>query len=585
MLIDLDDMFHLNLAVVVNPIKPLIIPRTNVRRISLFSSPSFKLSKGDLEQLTTTQLLVKLGFIRQPHAGITQWLPLGLKTLRNIEELIRKKLDDAGVLEVSLSSLSHSSLWQKTNRWANDELYKLNEDYCLAATAEEDITALVKEYAQSYKNLPLQVYQINRKYRDEKRARGGLLRGREFIMKDAYSFDVSKTEALKSFNKFNEIYLSIFQSLKIPFVKANADAGSIGGDLSYEWHFLSDKGEDTLYTCDNCGTTGNVEKIRPYVDLDAQSAPKAQVTYCLTTGGSLVVFYYPVDRKLNIRLFESLKLVHLNTKLRNQNKIVDAFRQRQQDSDGWANIIRVYDVGCGNNTLYPELPVKADTRFTTDFRCLDITDVQENDLCPACGGGGHLHSSKGIEVGHTFYLGKKYSIPLDAKFSDKNGRMHYYDMGCYGIGVSRLLGSIAEVLRDDKGLRWPATIAPFHVSLIRAGKNADRSVDREQKVEELVQKLHNRHIEVSIGDENFTFAQNMNVSKALGIPLQVIVGRSYPMLEIEIRGNVSGEIGKKQLEERAGELGISHTERNGFEKYLVNIQHADDVIDLLLRDM
>lgn len=577
-------MFSSNLFVVSNSFKSLI-SRTSARSISLFSSPGFKLSKSDIKQLTTTQLLVKLGYIRQPHAGITQWLPLGLKTLRNIEGLIRKKLDDAGVIEVSLSSLSHSVLWQKTNRWVNDELYKLNEDYCLAATAEEDITALVKEYAQSYKNLPLQVYQINRKYRDEKRARGGLLRGREFIMKDAYSFDVNKDEALKSFKKFNEIYLSIFKSLRIPFLKANADAGSIGGDLSYEWHFLSDKGEDTLFICDNCRTAGNVEKVRPYVDLNAQSAAKAQMTYFLTTGGSLVVFYYPSDRKLNIKLFESLNLVHLNSKFRDQKKIVEAFQQKQQASGGWTNVIMVYDVGCGQNTIYPKLAVRADPKFTTVFKSLDITDVKEDDLCPACNGKGHLHSKKGIEVGHTFYLGKKYSVPLDAKFSDKNGKMRYYDMGCYGIGVSRLLGSIAEVLRDDKGLKWPAIIAPFHVSIIQVGKSSDRLTDCDQKLNELIKKLQSLHIDARFGNGNFTFAQNMRVSKALGIPLQIIVGKTYPKLEIEIRGNVYGDTGKHELEARADELGVVHTERNGFEKYLVDIEHADKAIELLLKDM
>ncbi len=577
-------MFSSNLFVVSSSFKSLI-SGTSARSISLFSSPGFRLSKSDIKQLTTTQLLVKLGYIRQPHAGITQWLPLGLKTLRNIEGLIRKKLDDAGVIEVSLSSLSHSLLWQKTNRWANDELYKLNEDYCLAATAEEDITALVKEYAQSYKNLPLQVYQINRKYRDEKRARGGLLRGREFIMKDAYSFDVNKDEALKSFKKFNEIYLSIFESLKIPFLKANADAGSIGGDLSYEWHFLSDKGEDTLFICDNCGTAGNVEKVRPYVDLNAPSAAKAQVTYFLTTGGSLVAFYYPSDRKLNIKLFESLNLVHLNSKFRDQKKIVEVFQQKQQTSGGWTNVIMVYDVACGQNTTYPKLAVKTDPKFTTVFKSLDITDVKEDDLCPACNGKGHLHSKKGIEVGHTFYLGKKYSVPLDAKFSDKSGKMQYYDMGCYGIGVSRLLGSIAEVLRDDKGLKWPAIIAPFHVSIIQIGNSSDRSTDCDQKLNELIKKLQSLHIDARFGNGNFTFAQNMRVSKALGIPLQVIVGKTYPKLEIEIRGNVCGDTGKQELEARADELGIVHTERNGFEKYLVDIDHADKAIELLLKDM
>ncbi|QPG76935.1 hypothetical protein FOA43_004329 [Brettanomyces nanus] len=563
----------------------LVLSRRFVSTNTIFSSPLPKLSKKQLKSLTTTDLLIKFGYVKQPHAGITHWLPLGLATLRNFEDLIRGRLREGGVLETSLSSLSHSSLWHKTNRWNNEELYKLNEDFCLAATAEEEITDLVKSYADSYKKLPVLVYQMTRKYRDEKRPRGGLLRGREFIMKDAYSFDVDEQCALQSFNKMNEIYYSIFKDLKVPFVKANADSGSIGGDLSYEWHFVSDKGEDTLYTCDNCHTTGNIEKVRPYVEKDAEPAEKAAVTYALTTNNDLVCFYYPEGKHLNIKFIEAEDIIDLNTRIVDQKKVLDIFGSENEKSDGFKSIIRITDVGIGPGTEMPDMAVPFMKSRMTTFENMELTEVQEGDRCSNCEGIGHLHASKGIEVGHTFYLGKKYSIPLDATFVDRNGEKQFYEMGCYGIGVSRLLGSVAEVLRDDGGLRWPAIISPLQVTVVKSPAFEDASVDDNCRVSRLVQDLDTLKVRVELDEGESGLGTKLNKSKQLGIPLQVIVGKAFPKVEIEVRGVISGDKGMRAIESKKAEWGFETREVKGIVKHFVDIDHAAEVIRLMLKDL
>ncbi|VEU19428.1 DEKNAAC100010 [Brettanomyces naardenensis] len=546
---------------------------------TIFSSSLPKLTGKQLKSLTTTELLIKLGFIRQPHAGITHWLPLGLATLENLEEVIKQRLSEGQVLETSLSSLSHSSLWHKTKRWQNDELYKLNEDFCLAATAEEEITELVKVYADTYKKLPVLIYQMERKYRDERRPRGGLLRGREFIMNDAYSFDVDKEGALASFNKMNKIYFQIFSDMRVPFVKANADSGTIGGDLSYEWHFISDKGEDTLYTCDNCQVTGNVEKVKPFIDENADAVDKAAVTYALTTDNDLVAFYYPEGRHLNTKFFDAEDIVELNTKITDQEKVLEIFES--ENPDGLKNIVRVVDLAVKPRTEMPDMPVPFSKSRMSTFEGIGLTEAQEGDLCSNCGGKGHLHASKGIEVGHTFYLGKKYSIPLEATFADKDGEKQNYEMGCYGIGVSRLLGAIAEVLRDEKGLRWPAIIAPLQVSIVMSPAfEGDH-----QKVQSLIDLLTKAGIRVEEDSSDLSLGMKLNRSKLLGIPLQIIIGKAFPKLEIEVRGKLFGKKGYEVIESKRSDWGIETEKRHGVVKHLVDIEHADETIKLLLQDL
>lgn len=556
----------------------MIVFRRSVSTASIFS-PQKALKPKELQRLTTTELLSKLGYIKQPHAGLTHWLPLGLTTLNLVESLVRAKLNAGGIVETSLSALSHNSLWQKTNRWQNNELFKVNADFCLAATAEEEITDLVKDYATNYKKLPFIVYQITRKYRDERRARGGLLRGREFVMKDAYSFDTDRKGALASFDKLNQIYYDIFSTLKVPFIRANADSGSIGGDLSYEWHFLSDKGEDTLFTCDNCHSTSNIEKVRPLTG--EKPADEASVQYFLTPKKELVAIYYPAGRKLCMKFVDEADLVDLDTKTTEESAVLSIFKSENQD--GFKRIIRLMDAGVQPGTRLPDMPVKFERSNMTTFEDLDLTQAQENDLCPSCEKG-HLHSSTGIEVGHTFYLGKKYSEPLEATFVDENGDNAYYEMGCYGIGISRLLGSVAEVLRDEQGLRWPAAIAPLQVSLIRSPSlAADMAYGDEAHA--LIDDLTAAGIRVEQDESDSYLGDKLNKSKQLGIPLQVVIGKDFPLVEIEVRGKVGGNRTAKLRESNGEQWEWQEVEKRGVKKELVPIEHAAEVIVSLLSDM
>lgn len=555
--------------------------KRDLSTLNVFSHPPPNLSLKQLAKLTTPELLIKLGFISQPNAGLTHWLPLGKETLENVGNIIHKHHKDSGCVEVSLSSLSHSSLWDKTNRWNNNELFKIGE-YCLAATAEEEITSLTNQHVNSYKKLPFIVYQLTRKYRNEKRSRGGLLRGREFIMKDAYSFDSNKENALLSFEKMNEIYSKIFTDLRLPFVKANADSGDIGGDLSYEWHIISDVGEDTVVECQECNVCGNVERVHSL--KEEGFVDESDVSYYLNENKELICIYYPKGRKLSLKFVKEEDLVEIDEKMGDGLKALEIFDKANKENDNLMTIYRLCDVNVGPGTKMPDLPVSFSKNHMITFQELDITESQDGDICSNCKTG-KLKEMKGVEVGHTFYLGKKYSEPLDATFIDKDGEKKIFEMGCYGIGVSRTVGVIAEILRDEQGLRWPATIAPLQVSLIKSGQfNGDFENDIFNK---LTNKLKNKNIKFEVDDsEDISFGKKLSKSKMIGIPLQVIIGKLLPLVEIEIRGVYFSETFKELHEAKKGEWNWKIEKmKNGEDKHIVDIQYADQVIEALLKDM
>lgn len=555
----------------------------NVSTMTIFSHPPPNLSQKQLAKLTTPELLIKLGYIAQPNAGLTHWLPLGEATLENVSSIVHKHHKDAGCVEVSLSSLSHNSLWAKTNRWQNNELFKLGE-YCLAATAEEEITSLVTPHLNSYKKMPFIAYQITRKYRNEKRSRGGLLRGREFLMKDAYSFDASKDDALTSFEKMNEIYAKIFTDLRLPFVKANADSGDIGGDLSYEWHIISNVGEDTVVECQDCHACGNVERVH---SLKSEGfVDESDVSYYLNENKELICIYYPKGRKLSLKFVKEEDLVDIDEKLGDGAKALSIFEEINRENDNLMTIYRLCDANVGPGTKMPDLPVTFSKNHMITFQGLDITEAQEGDTCSNCGVG-KLKEMKGVEVGHTFYLGDKYSEPLDASFIDKDGSKKFYEMGCYGIGISRIVGVIAEILRDEKGLRWPAQIAPLQVSIIKSGQAEDAGTEASAAFDSFVHKLRNKKVKVEVDDsEDIGFGKKLSKSKVLGIPLQVIVGKLLPLVEIEVRGVYFSETFRKLYESHKGEWNweIEKT-KFGEDKHIVDIEFADQVIEALLKDM
>lgn len=376
--------------------------------------------------------LLRAAFIRQSHSGLYHFLPLGNRVQAKLEQLVDKHMNSVGACKVSLSNLSSIELWEKSGRWNADrtEFFKLNDrkesGYLLAPTHEEEITQLVADAVHSYKDLPLRLYQVGKKYRDELRPRGGLLRMREFVMKDLYTFDNDRTSAVETYENVRKAYDNFFSEFKLPYIVAKADSGSIGGEFSHEYHYASVKGEDEVHSCGSCDHIVNGELLS------------------------------------------------------------------QQDSPA----------------------------------------------CPSCGSG-TLTTQKTIELGHTFFLGTKYSEPLNARAmqaTSTNTKKHVaektsenpgtaIEMGCYGIGISRLIATTADLLADDKGLNWPKAIAPFTVAIIpKAGFEDDALV-----LHDLLGTLPAQTCVDPIIDDRATksLAWKMNDADLIGYPVLVVLGRSW----------------------------------------------------------
>lgn len=488
----------------------------------------------------TQDLLQNLGFVRKTQSGLFNWLPLGLRTVRKLENLIRKRMEeDAGAMEVSLSSLSAKSLWDKTGRWdVSKELFKVKDandiEYCLTPTCEEDITELARNYIASHKDMPIIAYQIGRKYRDEKRPRGGLLRGREFTMKDAYSFASSEEQAIEIFQKMDSVYDKIFTDLKIPFKAALADSGDIGGEMSKEYHFLDPIGEDTVFTCDSCGTTSTIEKCDSLPEEAGEHSGDVDVIYGLSEDhATLICFYFPKGRNFNWNLAQKVLDNDIDMTLKNTDneKILQMYQDENEDYM-FTKILRVMDIRINSRSNFPDFPLSKYLKH--NFGQIDevsIVDAVDKEVCARCEEG-TLNASKSIEVGHIFHLGDKYTKPLNVKFRDENNNESLVSMGCYGIGVSRLIGAIAEIGRDDHGLKWPQVIAPYQVSIITNNKS------RTPEIDELKAKVMQ---DVDTFDLDFEgtklgFGSKIKLSHAIGIPLCVIIGsKSWPNVEIEIR--------------------------------------------------
>lgn len=560
---------------------------TSVRCLHLFQSK--KLTKDVLPKITTHDLLQELGFIKQSQSGLVHWLPLGLRSLNKITGIIRSRMNGAGAHELSLSSLSPRSLWEATGRWQNTELFKLKDsksaEYCLVATCEEEITSLMNVYVNSYKDLPLLVYQVTRKYRDEKRPRGGLLRGREFLMKDAYSFHGNSDDAVRMFDTVNGVYEQIFKDLKIPFASAWADSGNIGGDLSKEYHYFHESGEDILMGCNSCGQVSNVEKCSSFPEVDGTHDGNVSVRYALNkTRDTLVCIYFPAHRELNWNLVLDAMDHDVDTTLKDidNDKIMEIFTEQNEDLM-FANIIRVMDVRLNSRSNFPDFPLSQ--YLKSNFSQLSeysIVNATEGEVCGSCEEG-KLVASKSIEVGHTFYLGKKYSELLNAKYMTKENKEEVMEMGCYGIGVSRLVGAIAQVTRDELGLRWPSNVAPYKMSV--CGVQAD---EKTKEICELLKNDYQDDLWVDTRDK-VGLGRKIAQSHAIGIPLCIIAGkRHWPQVEIEARGkrwgphNTWEDAHKTYGEEYSWSV---ETADGSVEKHLVHKDYVNKVVSILLRDM
>lgn len=540
-----------------------------------------------IDPIPTHELFTKLGFFAHPKPGLVHWLPLGLLVLNKVKALIHARMQEAGAEETSLSLLSHSSLWEQTGRWNNPELFKLKDandaEYCLAATCEEEITNLVKQSLSSYKELPMLYYQIKEKFRDEKRPRSGLLRGREFIMKDAYSFDVDETAAMFTYDKMVGAYVNIFSDLRVPFVKAVADTGAIGGSLLHEWHYLDTSGEDSLFACDGCGHTSNLEKTLSFPQKEELHAEVA-VKYLKTTDSStLVCAYYPKNREFQPKFLQE-EIPDVDLSATNEAAILEEFSDESLLIS--KKIVRVMDSRLNLRSNFPDFPIKFINRsLMTTLTDVPVVLAVEGELCHRCEDG-TLHVSRAIEVGHTFYLGDKYTLALnctvDVPSSENDGKVESRPvvMGCYGIGVSRIVAAIGHINRDARGFVWPAVIAPWEVTVVGFGRDDPnlQAVCDQLLTQGIDCRLDNR---VGVG-----LGRKIAQSGRTGIPLSVIVGQNWPMVEIEVRGKFYSEkpAWKEAFEKADFEWRVEEVEGKD-PKHYVEATAVGNVARALLKDM
>jgi prolyl-tRNA synthetase len=533
-------------------------------RLSRYYIPTLKEDPADAE-VVSHKLLMRAGMVRKLTSGIYNYLPLGLRSINKVAQIVREEMDRAEAMEVLMPMVQPADLWVETGRWDyyGKELLRLKDrngrDYCLGPTHEEVITDLVRHEISSYKQLPVNLYQIQTKFRDEIRPRFGLMRGREFIMKDAYSFDKDEDGAEKSYWTMFEAYKAAFSRIGLRFKPVQADSGAIGGDFSHEFMVLADTGEDTIASCKSCEFGANLEKARvklpeakPEVDESAVpaieevdtpgahtveevckflgiTADKLVKTLLFVVDGEPVAALVRGDRELN------------DVKLRN---IVGGNEIELADEELVKKLTGAPVGFAGPAGLDKDVPIYADRELCmgTDYvagankgdthikhlalgrdctieRFSDLRVIEPTDPCPECGA--EIEFTKGIEVGHVFKLGSKYSEKMDATFLDENGKPQHLVMGCYGIGISRIVASAIEQNNDENGCCFPPSIAPFEVALIALGGKDQAVAD---KAEELYNLMGECGVEVAYDDRKERPGVKFAEADLIGYPMQLVLG-------------------------------------------------------------
>lgn len=549
------------------------------QRRDSFWSPTPKLLPKSSEQVDITTLLSAAGFIRQNYAGIYQFLPLGLRVLEKIERLIDKHMRSVGASKVSLSSISSQSLWDRSGRLGHGEMYRFEDrakgKWLLAPTHEEEVTTMVQEYVKHPFQLPLRLYQTGRKYRDEQRPRGGLLRGREFIMKDLYTFDKSTHDAEITYRQIRTAYRNFFTELGVPFVEVRADSGNMGGDLSHEFHFPNSAGEDTVITCNECDYATN-EELVPRLHtrthrLEVASTSSAQPEDPLKVDAHSFI---SKDSKTLVRVLlkptsseklsttrgrNSINTYTLKAVLNHEGIELDTgaessnaeerFSELSPSLDGQSDPPQIYylvdnevcleeveaQAACDQlkkSERHPATLIVPAEANGPDFRLLRH---QSGDDCPHCKTG-TLKVQQAIEIGHTFHLGTRYTsrfdfrVPTNAVRGLQAINQPFIEMGCHGIGVSRLLAAAAACLSTRNQLQWPIAIAPYEVVLLTDGKNK-KSLRTAHK---LYDELSAHGADVLIDDrQNAAIAWKMKDAAAVGYPVVVVLGKALEHEKVE----------------------------------------------------
>lgn len=548
-------------------------------RVSKLYAPTLREVPAEAE-VVSHQLMLRAGFMRKAAGGIYSYLPLAWRVLRKIEKIVREEMDAKGSQELLMPIVQPAEIWQESGRWDvyGAEMFRLqdrhNRGFCLGPTHEEMVTTLIRGDVRSYRQLPLSVYQIQNKYRDERRPRFGLMRGREFIMKDAYSFDRDEAGLDKTYQDMYDAYTNIFTRCGLNFRPVEADSGAIGGSGSHEFMVIADSGEAEIVFCNSCNYAANVEKAEMFALEAAEEAllDKEEVLTpdCKTIEDVCAYLQLSVDHSVKAVAYSSDKGLILcfvrgdhevnEIKVINTCGVndVEMANEEQLAAAGTAGgymgpvgidnkkimvvvdstVMKMHNFCCGaNKEGYHLINVNPGRDFEPTY-VADIRLIQEGDPCPHCGG--EVSKARGIEVGQVFKLFTKYSSALKATYLDENGKEQPMVMGCYGVGVSRTMAAAIEQNNDENGIIWPIEIAPYHVLVVPVNTKDEAST---AKAEEIYMQLHKSGLETVIDDRNERPGVKFKDADLIGYPVRVVVGpKTLTEGKLEVKIRKTGEV-------------------------------------------
>ncbi len=559
-------------------------------RLTKFFAPTLKDDPADADVISH-KLLVRAGMIRQVARGIYDYLPLGLRVLRRIEEIVREELDRAGCQEILMPAICPAELWEESGRWGHygKELLRIRDrndrEFCFGPTHEEVVTDLVRGEIRSYRDLPKNLYQVQTKFRDEVRPRFGLMRGREFLMKDGYSFHADADDARREYHEMYAVYERIFTRCGLEFRAVEADTGAIGGSLSHEFQVLAASGEDEIAACDQCPYAANIEKAEVEAPLEAAAtAPGNEAPRRVETPGKRTI--EEVAAFLDLPTTDFIKtLVYVQADgepvvalVRGDHQISEAKLRSLLQTEaitlagpevvqkvtgapvGFAGPVGLDSIRIVADTALQAMETAVTGANEADAHLLDVCPARDlpeetsfadlrqaldGECCPRCDDGCYrIH--RGIEAGQVFFLGTKYSEALGAKFLDRQGKEKPLEMGCYGIGVSRTLAAAVEQSHDENGIIWPMPLAPFTVQIVPT-KMKDDAV--REAAEGLYDELCAKGVEVLLDDRDERPGVKFKDADLMGTPLRVTIGpRGLEKGIVEVRARAGGETDELPIE-------------------------------------
>ena len=548
-------------------------------RMSRMFVPTLKEVPADAE-ITSHQLMLRAGMIKKMSSGLYNQLPLGLRVFKKISDIIREEMNAKDANEIYCTGLIPAELWQESGRWdvMGPEMFRLQDrtgkDYCLGPTHEEVFTDIIRQEVKSYKDLPLNLYQIQSKYRDERRPRFGVMRSREFIMKDAYSFDKDQEGLDVSYNKMYEAYVKIFNRCGLDAKCVAADSGAIGGSGSAEFMVKSEVGEDDVVFCTECNYAANIEKAETKAEIaeieELAEIQKVETTRIKTIEDLHKFMNTDASKCAKTLIFDadgkSVAVVVRGDRDVNDTKVANAVGgvvEMEMASEEMVKAVTGAETGFAG-----PIGIKADylfidqevvdqsnlvvganktgfhiknANFGRDFEGVvgDFRSVQHGDKCSNCGG--ELEIMRGVEVGHIFKLGTKYSEAMDCTYVDKDGKSHPIQMGCYGIGVERTAAAIIEQHHDENGIKWPLSVAPYHVIVVPVNMKKEEQVENAEKI---YKQLESIGVETILDDRNERPGFKFKDAELIGIPMRITVGKDIVDGKVEF---VLRETGEKEL--------------------------------------